>query len=96
MMSGMLSSDNTFVDWRNYMREVCVRALNEAPPMAGPGHIVQVDESLMRGRRKNNRGRLLGGNQAPAPRVNYGNRVVGLWVFGLVWKRLRRCGCFTS
>ena len=53
MMTGMLSQDSTFVDWRNYIRKVCVRALNEAQPMAGPGHIVQVDKNLMRGHQKN-------------------------------------------
>uniref|UniRef100_A0A915KD35 ISXO2-like transposase domain-containing protein n=1 Tax=Romanomermis culicivorax TaxID=13658 RepID=A0A915KD35_ROMCU len=55
--------------------------------MGGPGEIVQIDESLMRGRRKYNRGRLLQGNRVPPARQNYGNRVVGPWVFGLIHKR---------
>ena len=41
----------------------------------------------MRGRRKNNIGRLLRGDATPGARQNYGNRVVGPWVFGMVWKR---------
>lgn len=55
--------------------------------MGGFGEIVQIDESLMRGRRKNNRGRMLRGNAAPPARQNYGRRVVGPWIFGLVWKK---------
>ena len=38
----------------------------------------------MRGRRKYNRGRLLAGNLAPPARHNYGQHVVGPWVFGVV------------
>ena len=52
--------------------------------MGGPEQIVQIDESLMRGRRKNNRGRLLRGNAFPAARQNYGRVIDGPWVFGLV------------
>lgn len=63
------------------------RSLNEAAPMGGPGEIVQIDESLMRGRRKYNRGRILAGNLLPPGRRNYGGQVVGPWVFGLVHKR---------
>lgn len=43
-------SNNTVIDWHNYIREVCERTLNEAPLMGGPGEIIQIDESLMRGR----------------------------------------------
>ena len=38
----------------------------------------------MRGRRKNNCGRLLQGNAFPAASQNYGRAIDGLWVFGLV------------
>ena len=82
-----ISGTETYVNWRNYIREVCQRSLNDAPPMGGPGEIVQIDESLMRGRRKYNRGRLLRGNRVPPARQNYGNQVVGPWIFGMVWKR---------
>ncbi|KAJ6619823.1 hypothetical protein lerEdw1_014913 [Lerista edwardsae] len=60
--------------------------MNDAQPMGGPGEIIRIDESLMRGRRKYNRGRLLLGNRAPPARQNYGNRIVGPWIFGMVWK----------
>jgi len=39
----------------------------------------------MRGRRKNNVGRLLLGNRLPPPRANYGQRPDGPWIFGIVW-----------
>lgn len=51
-----IGSLETIVDWRNYLRNICSMSLSEAPPMGGPGEIVQIDESLMRGRRKYNRG----------------------------------------
>lgn len=81
--------DEVLVDWRNYPREVCLNALQDPNllKMRGPEQIVQIDESLMRGRRKNNRGRLLRGNAFPAARQNYGRVIDGPWVFGLVWKR---------
>ena len=77
------------VDWRNYFREICLNALNDQTlsQMGGANQIVQIDESLMKGRRKYNRGRLLQGNSVPTARQNYGNAVVGPWVFGLVWVR---------
>ncbi|CAF1298012.1 unnamed protein product, partial [Didymodactylos carnosus] len=43
--------------------EVCTEKLNMAPQMGGIGEVVQIDESLFRGKRKYNRGRLLLGNQ---------------------------------
>jgi hypothetical protein len=49
--------------------------------------LLQIHESLMRGRRKNNIGRRLAGDATPGARQNYGNKVVGPWVFGMVWKR---------
>ena len=78
--------DEALVDWRNYIRDVCKRALNEAPPMGGPGMIVQIDETLMRGKRKYNRGRLLLGNIGASAGRNYGNQTVGPWIFGMVCK----------
>lgn len=68
---------NTVVDWRSYVREVMTAELEAAPPMGGPGEIVQVDESLFRGKRKYNRGRLLLGDR----------RGEGPWVLGLYWVR---------
>ena len=68
----------------NYIREVSLRALNEAPPMGGLGSICTIDESLLRGRRKYNRERLLRGNRIPLARNNYGRVVTGPWIFGMV------------
>lgn len=90
LMGNLIADRNeTFVDWRNYMREVCLKALRDPnlPKMGGPGQVIQIDESLMRGKRKYNRGRLLHGNWVPPARRNYGNAVVGPWVFGMVWVR---------
>lgn len=82
-----ITQDHTFVDWRHYLREVCQRELNDAAPMAGPGENVQIDETLLRGKRKYNRGRILLGNRVPPARKNYGKKVVGPWVFGMIWKQ---------
>lgn len=79
--------DHTLVDWRNFIREVCLRALQNAPAMGGLGTICAIDESLLRGRRKYNRGRLLRGNRMPLARHNYGRIVAGPWIFGMVIRR---------
>lgn len=57
--------------------------------MGGPGEIIQVDECLMRGKGKANRGRMLSGDDVPVKRQNNHGGVVdrGLWVFGLLWVR---------
>lgn len=88
MLVGLVAqiSKEAVIDWRNYIRDVCKSALNDAPPMGGPGEVIQIDESLMRGKRKYNRGRLLLGNQGGGRGRNYGQRVVGPWIFGMVWK----------
>lgn len=90
LMGNLIANRNeTLVDWRNYMREVCLKALRDPDllKMGGIGQVVQIDESLIRGKRKYNRGRLLLGNGIPPARRNYGNTVVGPWVFGMVWVR---------
>ena len=63
-------SPNTVVDWKQFMREICIEELLANPePLGGPGKIVEIDESKF-GKRKYNRGRLL----------------TGQWVFGLLEK----------
>ena len=52
--------------------------------MGGLGAVCYIDESLLRGRRKYNRGRLLLGNRVPAARLNYGRQILGPWIFGMV------------
>ena len=65
--------------------------------MGGAGKIVQVDECLLQGKRKSNKGRLrnadhsfesLGENDMNACNVNrnYGSRLSGQWVVGLAEK----------
>ena len=54
--------------------------------MGGRGGEIQIDETCLRGRRKNNQGRLMAGNAHLPARANYGNHVVGPWCFGLVEK----------
>ncbi|CAG0897119.1 unnamed protein product [Darwinula stevensoni] len=73
-LASMLSSkrEETLVHWRNFIRELLYRKLESAPPMGGPGQIVEIDESCFRGRRKNNKGRLMAGNNFPPARQNYG------------------------
>ncbi len=66
-------TNHTLVDWRNYCREVCLQAFELAQgayQMGGRGEVVEIDESLFRGRRKYNRGRMLRGNAMPARRDN--------------------------
>ena len=55
--------------------------------MGGLGCVCTIDESLLRGRRKYNRGRLLRGNRLPLARHNYGRVVTGPWIFGMVCRR---------
>ncbi|KAH7975595.1 hypothetical protein HPB52_003593 [Rhipicephalus sanguineus] len=68
------------------VREVALAELLEQPPMGGVGQVVQIDECLMRGRRKANRGRLLtGDNVPPRRRNNYGGvSDKGPWIFGML------------
>lgn len=86
LAKGTINMDKSaIIDWRNYTRELCQSDLATAPRMGGPGHVVQIDESLFRGRRKYNRGRLLQADGVPGRMPNnHGQRVEGPWVFGLL------------
>ncbi|CAF0951252.1 unnamed protein product [Didymodactylos carnosus] len=43
-------SEATTVDWCNFLREVCTEKMNVAEQMGGIGEVVQIDESLFRGK----------------------------------------------
>ncbi|CAF1374847.1 unnamed protein product, partial [Didymodactylos carnosus] len=55
-------SEATTVDWCNFLRDICTEKMNVGEQMGGIGEVVQIDESLFRGKRKYNRGKLLLGN----------------------------------
>ena len=53
-----LKSDTTIVDWKNFMRDICVEYRIKHPSnIGGVGHIVEIDESAWT-KRKYNRGYL--------------------------------------
>ena len=54
---GMLAlAEHTIVDWFHYMRDECSwKRMSEPISLGGPGHIVEIDESLVI-KRKYNRG----------------------------------------
>jgi hypothetical protein len=92
----------TILSWFKKIRNVCYLKQLSAPAMGGPGWQIQIDESLFHGRRKYNRGRLRKGDKKPKEptevvagevegvvnKRNYGNRVDGPWVFGLVAQKI--------
>ena len=42
-----LKSDTTIVDWKNFMRDICVEYCIKYPSKIGDvGHIVEIDESV--------------------------------------------------
>jgi hypothetical protein len=48
----------TVYDWRSLFRDPSYILFDHAEPMGGIGEICQIDEILLRGKRKNNKGRL--------------------------------------
>ena len=98
----------TIIKWFAKIRIELLKNMENAEPMGGPGYRVQIDESLFRGRRKYNRGRLLLGDKKPiesirdrlrslvkTPKIvkkisnrNYGRRIEGPWVFGMVIEKI--------
>ena len=54
-----IESEHSIVDWNQYCRDIAVsHFVNNAVQIGGPGHIVEIDESLF-SRRKYNRGRIV-------------------------------------
>jgi len=51
-------SDHTVCDWMNLCHDIPVRIFENRNKLGGPGIGIQVDECLLRGSRKNNKGRL--------------------------------------
>lgn len=56
-------SHETVIRWMDRCRDVCIRKWKKRGKMGGPGKTIQADESLLRGRRKANKGRLLAGDK---------------------------------
>jgi transposase-like protein len=89
-------------DWFNLCRDVCVQLFQHRQLLGGSGQRIEIDEALLRGKRKANRGRLLAGNlraeeELPADNPeaesinsnrNYGRRISGPWIFGLCLRHL--------
>ncbi|CAK5025647.1 unnamed protein product [Meloidogyne enterolobii] len=89
-------------DWRSLFRDPPYILFDRAEPMGGLGELCQVDEILLRGKRKNNKGRYtigdLEGKQQESDDEdddyeehrnmrNYGDKVDGPWIFGISWYR---------
>lgn len=81
------SNNSTISAWNTFIREVLYEAMNNASAMGGPGQLVQIDESHFGGWRKHQKGRVLEGQAVPPASQNYGDAVIGPWVFGIAWKR---------
>ncbi|ORD95665.1 hypothetical protein HERIO_2320 [Hepatospora eriocheir] len=76
-----ITGDETIVNWTNYVREVTHWVIT-SKQIGAEGYVIQVDESLFGGHRKNNVGRLffkdfLGLNSNLNKRNNYSDRVQG-------------------
>ena len=88
------ASKPTIIHWYQRCRRLLAKQWENRSKMGGQNRLVQIDECLLRGKRKNNVGRLRLGD-LNAARVedasinssrNYGRRLEGPWVFGLVEK----------
>ncbi|EEC12555.1 hypothetical protein IscW_ISCW024560, partial [Ixodes scapularis] len=78
--------NDVMCDWKNFIREAVADELASRPPLGGVGQVVQVDESLFRGKRKYNRGRLLAGDNVPGCSSDHYRGTVdkGPWIVGLI------------
>jgi len=87
----------TVYNWFKKIRNFLYQKMLTAPLMGGKDYIIQIDESLFHGKRKYNKGRVLKGDKKPKneqgdkntkkSKKNYGNRVTGPWVLGLVCQK---------
>ena len=90
-----------------YSPPLLIRTIQTSSANEWLGYRAQIDESLFRGRRKYNRGRMLTVDNQTERTVrdkseaiisaslnkskrNYGNRIDGPWVFGIVLERERK------
>ena len=70
-----ISSDTSIVDWKNFLRDLCLEHFVRHPvAIGGVNHVVEIDESAWT-KRKYNRGRL----------------VSTQWVFGGIDRDTRQC-----
>ncbi|XP_040065542.1 uncharacterized protein LOC120839344 [Ixodes scapularis] len=78
--------NDVLCDWKNFIREAVADEMASRPPLGGVGQVVQVDESLFRGKRKYNRGRLLAGDNVPGCSSDHyrGTEEKGPWIVGLI------------
>lgn len=100
-------SKATIQKWYQKIRSFLMMLQFKALPMGGPDSQAQIDESLILGKRKYNRGRMLKGDKKPKEMLkdrlrayqlmslkkknkNYGSRVSGPWVFGIVCQKKGR------
>ncbi|CAF1119304.1 unnamed protein product [Brachionus calyciflorus] len=84
-------NEKTIINWFKKIRSCIYDSMLELPQMGGDGYRIQIDESLFQGKRKYNRGRLLKsdiGSKKTFKKKNYGDRVQGPWVFGLVCQKI--------
>lgn len=92
-------AESTVIDWFNLCRDIPVELFRRRDKMGGPDCMFQIDESLLRGKRKYNRGRFRGGevildqldeNDPNAANIinsrNHGRRISGPWVFGICYR----------
>ncbi|XP_022164082.1 uncharacterized protein LOC111029406 [Myzus persicae] len=82
-------SSNTVCDWMNLCRDIPLKMFEKRNKFGRPDVIIQVDECLLRGSRKNHKGRYRLAD-LPSENIedehgkrNYGRRMDGPWVFGL-------------
>jgi hypothetical protein len=78
------TNKSTVGHWFNKIRSTLYKEMLKAPKLGGESYTVQIGESLFQGKRKYNRGRLLRSDKGKTGERNYGKRVSGPWVFGMV------------